>query len=72
MQNPRNNLVRKKKNKIKKVKKSKLTAGCSFLVVSHRKVKHHNPQGHLQEKIGQAVECSGEELQAINVGSVQH
>jgi hypothetical protein len=71
MQNPRNSLVRKKKNKIKKVKKSKLTAVCSFLVVPHREVKHHNSQGRLQEKMGQAVECSGKELKAINVGSVQ-
>jgi hypothetical protein len=53
------------------VKKSKLTAVCSFLVVPHREVKHHNSQGRLQEKMGQAVECSGKELKAINVGSVQ-
>jgi len=53
------------------VKKSKLLSVCSFLVVSRREVKHHNSQGRLQEKMGQAVECSGEELKAIYGGSLQ-
>jgi hypothetical protein len=71
LQNPRNSLVRKKKNNIKRLKKSKLLSVCSFLVVNHKEVKNHNPQGRLQEKMGQAVKCLGKELKAINVGSLQ-